>query len=63
MKTRVQSRIFLRICLAPYQNVPQKLFATLIVIGGRTVKMKMKLKSSGEIPQRNNGKNVLLKRI
>lgn len=62
MKTRIQSRIFLRICLVPYQNVPQKLFATLM-IGGKTVKMKMKVKSSGETPHRNSGKNVLLKRI
>lgn len=61
MKTRFQSRTFLRICLEPYQTVLQRVFATLM-IGGRTVKMKMKVKGSGEIPPRNSGKNVLLKR-
>lgn len=61
MKARVQSRIFLRICLECYQNVLQKLFATL-TIGGKTVNMKTKTKSRQEIHHRNGGKNVLLKR-
>lgn len=61
MKTRFQSRTFLRICLEPYQNVLQKLFASLLT-GEKTVKMKMKMKGSGEIPHRNGGKKVLLKR-
>lgn len=62
MKTRVQSRIFLRICLDLYQNVLQKLFATLMT-GGKTVKMKSKAEDSGKIRHRSSGKNVLLKRI
>lgn len=62
MKTRVQSRIFSRICLELYQNVLQKLFATLMT-GEKTVKMKMKVEDSGKIRHRSNGKNVLLKRI
>lgn len=62
MKTRVQSRIFLRICLELYQNVLQKSFATLMT-GEKTVKMKMKAKDSGKIRHRSSGKNILLKRI
>lgn len=62
MKTRFQSRIFLRICLEAYQNVLRKSFAT-IMIGEKKVKMKTKVESSGKPHHRNGGKNVLLKRI
>ena len=61
MKTRFQSRTFLKICLEPYQSVLQRMIATLM-IGGKTVKMKTKVKGSGEIHPRISGKNVLLKR-
>lgn len=60
MKTRFQSKTFLMICLEPYQSVLQRI-ATLM-IGGKTVKMKTKVKGGGEIHPRISGKNVLLKR-
>lgn len=59
MKTRFQSRTSLRICLEPYQNVLERMFATLMT-GGKTVMVKVK--GSGETAPRSSGKNVLLKR-
>ena len=53
MKTRFQSRTFFAICPEPYQNALLGMIATLTT-GGKTVKMKMKVKDSG--------KSVLLKR-
>lgn len=61
MKTKFRSRTFLRICLEPYQNVLERMFATLLT-GGKTVKMKAKVKGSGETTPRSSGRNVLLKR-
>lgn len=61
MKTRFQSRTFFAICPEPYQNALLGMIATL-TIGGKTVKMKMKVKDSGEIHPRSSGKSVLLKR-
>lgn len=61
MKTRFQSRTFLKIFPEPYQNALLGMIATL-TIGGKTVKMKMKVKDSGEIHPTSSGKSVLLKR-
>ena len=58
MKTRFQSRTFLKICPEPYQNALLGMTATL-TIWGKMVKMKMKVKDSGEIQPRSSGKSVL----
>ena len=62
MKTRFQSRTFLKIYLEPYQRVLPRTTATRTT-GGRTVRMKTKVKGGGETHPRNSGKSVLPKRI
>jgi len=61
MKTRFQRTTFFAICPEPYQNALLGMIATLMT-RGKTVKMKMKVKDSGEIHPRSSGKSVLLKR-